>query len=46
VIEIEGPIHVSNVMVVDAKGAPTRVGIERQGNERVRIAKKTGARLE
>ncbi len=46
VIELEGPIHVSNVMVLDAKGAPTRVGIERQGNERVRVAKKTGARLE
>ncbi len=46
VIEIEGPIHVSNVMLVDAKGAPTRVRIERQGSERVRVAKKTGARLE
>ncbi len=46
VIDVEGPIHISNVMVVDAKGAPTRVGIEREGGERVRVAKKTGARLE
>jgi large subunit ribosomal protein L24 len=46
VIELEGPIHISNVMVLDAKGAPTRVGIEREGGERVRVAKKTGARLE
>lgn len=46
VVELEGPIHVSNVMVVDEKGKPTRVGIDRQGGERVRVAKKTGARLE
>jgi large subunit ribosomal protein L24 len=46
VIDIEGPIHVSNVMVVDNKGTATRVGIERDGGERVRVAKKTGARLE
>ena len=46
VIEMEGPIHISNVMVVDAKGAPTRVGVEREGGERVRVAKKTGTRLE
>ena len=29
-IEREGPIHVSNVMLLDAKGKPTRVGIERE----------------
>jgi large subunit ribosomal protein L24 len=46
VIELEGPIHISNVMLVDAKGAPTRVGIERSGGERVRIARKTGAKLD
>jgi large subunit ribosomal protein L24 len=46
VIDIEGPIHVSNVMVVDTKGNATRIGIERDGGERVRVAKKTGARLE
>lgn len=46
VVELEGPIHVSNVMVVDDKGRPTRVGIDREGGERVRVAKKTGARLE
>jgi len=46
VVDLEGPIHISNVMVVDAKGNPTRVGIERNGTERVRVAKKTGARLE
>jgi large subunit ribosomal protein L24 len=47
VIEVEAPIHVSNVMLVDAKGQPTRVGIERSPDgERVRVARRTGARLE
>jgi large subunit ribosomal protein L24 len=46
VIDLEGPVHISNVMLVDAKGAPTRVGIERSSGERVRVARKTGARLD
>jgi large subunit ribosomal protein L24 len=46
VIEREGPIHVSNVMLLDAKGTPTRVAIERKGGERVRVAKSSGARLD
>jgi len=46
VIELEGPIHISNVMLLDAKGTPTRVAIERAGGERVRVAKSSGARLE
>jgi large subunit ribosomal protein L24 len=46
VIEREGPIHVSNVMVLDAKGEPTRIGIEREGGKRYRVAKSTGARLD
>ncbi len=47
VIEREGPIHISNVMLLDAKGQPTRVGIERgEGGERVRIAKSSGARID
>jgi large subunit ribosomal protein L24 len=46
VIEREGPIHISNVMLLDAKGAPTRVRIERDGGERIRVAESSGARLE
>jgi large subunit ribosomal protein L24 len=48
VIEKEGPIHISNVMLVDPKdNKPTRLGVERgaDGN-RVRVAKRSGARLE
>jgi large subunit ribosomal protein L24 len=46
VIEREGPIHISNVMLLDAKGSPTRVGIERDSGERVRVAKSSGAKLD
>jgi large subunit ribosomal protein L24 len=43
VIEKEGPIHISNVMLVDPKsGDPTRVRIERESGRRVRVAKKSG----
>jgi large subunit ribosomal protein L24 len=46
VIEREGPIHVSNVMLLDAKGTPTRVRIEREDGKRVRVAKSSGAKLD
>jgi large subunit ribosomal protein L24 len=46
VIEREGPIHVSNVMLLDAKGQPTRVRIERENGKRVRVAKSSGARID
>ncbi len=46
VIEREGPIHVSNVMVLDAKGQPTRIKIEREDGKRFRVAKTTGVRLD
>jgi len=44
IIEKEGPIHVSNVMLVDAKdNKPTRVGIrEGKGGARERYSKRTG----
>jgi large subunit ribosomal protein L24 len=46
VIEREGPIHVSNVMLLDAKGKRTRVGIERENGQRFRVARSTGTRLD
>ena len=46
VIEREGPIHVSNVMILDAKGQPTRIKIEREDGKRFRVAKTTGVRLD
>jgi large subunit ribosomal protein L24 len=48
VIEKEGPIHISNVMLVDPKeDRPTRLGVERgPDHKRVRIAKRSNTRLE
>jgi large subunit ribosomal protein L24 len=47
VIEREGPIHVSNVMLADPKdGKPTRIGIEREGGRRVRVAKRSQTKLD
>jgi large subunit ribosomal protein L24 len=47
VIEKEGPIHVSNVMVIDPKdGKPTRVGIEIDDGVRYRVAKRSRTRLD
>ena len=39
----EGPIHVSNVMLIDSKTkAPTRVGYKMESGKKVRVAKKSG----
>jgi large subunit ribosomal protein L24 len=47
IVEMEGPIHVSNVMLIDPQsGEPTRVGVNREGGKRVRVAKKSGKEIE
>jgi large subunit ribosomal protein L24 len=47
VIEKEGPIHISNVMLIDPKDKkPTRVGITREGRERSRVARRSGTELD
>ncbi len=47
VIEKEGPIHLSNVMLLDPKdGKPTRVGVEIENGKRVRVAKRSGTRID
>jgi large subunit ribosomal protein L24 len=46
VIDAEGPIHISNVMLLDAKGQPTRVRIQRESGKRVRVAARTGAEID
>jgi large subunit ribosomal protein L24 len=46
IVTQEAPIHVSNVMVLDSDGRPSRVGarIEEDG-QKVRIAKRSGKDL-
>ncbi|MDX6632672.1 MAG: large subunit ribosomal protein [Solirubrobacterales bacterium] len=46
-IKKEGPIHVSNVALLDPKAnKPTRVGVTREGGQRKRVAKRSGAAID
>ena len=43
IVTQEAPIHVSNVMVVDSDGKPTRVGYKTMADgKKVRVAKRSG----
>jgi large subunit ribosomal protein L24 len=44
IVTQEAPIHVSNVMVVDSDGKPTRIGyrVDEETGNRVRISKRNG----
>ena len=48
IVEKEGPIHVSNVMLLDPKGnKATRVGVRRDdGGKRIRFAKRSGTAID
>jgi large subunit ribosomal protein L24 len=47
VIEREGPIHISNVMLLDPKDhKPTRVGVSREDGKRFRVARRSGTKLD
>ena len=47
VIEKEGPIHISNVVLADPKdGKPTRIGIQIHEGKRYRVAKRSGTRID
>src|SRR5438067_12458902 len=47
VIEKEGPIHISNVMLADPKdGKPTRLGVEVEDGKRFRIARRSATRVD
>jgi large subunit ribosomal protein L24 len=48
IVEKEGPVHVSNVMLLDPKGNKgTRLGVRRTDDgKRVRIAKRSGTEVD
>ena len=47
VVEKEGPIHISNVMLIDPKDKkPTRVGISREGGQRMRVTRRSQSKLD
>ncbi|MDR3208668.1 MAG: 50S ribosomal protein L24 [Rickettsiales bacterium] len=44
--DVESPIHVSNVALVDQKTKkPTRIGYKIDGGKKVRVAKKSGTEI-
>ena len=47
IVKLEGPIDVSNVMVVCKKcNKPTRVGVSRDGGKAIRVCKKCGGLID
>jgi large subunit ribosomal protein L24 len=47
VVEKEGPIHISNVMLLDPSDSkPTKVGVVREDGKRYRVSKVTGERID
>jgi large subunit ribosomal protein L24 len=47
VIEKEGPIHISNVMLLDPRDKkPTRVGVVREGGVRNRVTRRSATKLD
>jgi large subunit ribosomal protein L24 len=47
VIEREGPIHVSNVALIDPKDQkPTRIGVVREDGQRFRVARRSNSRID
>jgi large subunit ribosomal protein L24 len=47
VIEKEGPIHISNVAIVDPKDhKPTRVSVTREGGTRKRVTRRSGTEID
>lgn len=46
IVKQEAPIHISNVMLWDAKsGAPSRISHSREDGKSVRISKKSGGEI-
>ena len=47
IVEREGPIHISNVMLLDPdSNQPTRVGVTREDGRRMRVAKRSGKEID
>lgn len=49
ILEVEAPIHVSNVMIIDPKTKkPTRIGykIDEKSNKKIRISKKSNEKID
>jgi large subunit ribosomal protein L24 len=45
IVEIEAPLHISNVMIVCKKCGPTRIGYKIEGETKKRVCRKCGEGL-
>jgi large subunit ribosomal protein L24 len=45
IVEIEAPIHASNLMIVCKKCGPTRIGYRIEGEHKTRVCRKCGEAL-
>lgn len=45
IVEIEAPLHISNVMIVCKKCGPTRIGYKFNGDKKIRVCRKCGDTL-
>ncbi|HPY52709.1 MAG TPA: 50S ribosomal protein L24 [Treponemataceae bacterium] len=45
IVEVEAPIHVSNVAIVCKKCGPTRIGFKLDGEKKTRVCRKCGDTL-
>jgi len=45
IVEVEAPLHISNVMIVCKKCGPTKIGYKLDGNKKIRVCRKCGDTL-
>ena len=45
IVEVEAPLHISNVAIVCKKCGPTRVGYKLDGDKKIRVCRKCGEAL-
>lgn len=45
ILQQEAPIHISNVMLLDAEGNATRAGYRFEGDKKIRVARSNGGDL-
>lgn len=45
IVEIEAPLHISNVMIVCKKCGPTKIGYKIDGDKKSRVCRKCGEAL-
>lgn len=47
IVDVEAPINASNVMILDPKtNEPTRIGMKIEKDKKIRVARKTGNKLD